>query len=88
MAKVDQTINFAAETVDRGARGRKFDLVMDAVGFTGVLYEGSGRLKPGGKVCSLGVLRTNDLMIDTSRLQCNTSLHMSKLPLRRIRHYG
>ncbi|MDY3619504.1 zinc-dependent alcohol dehydrogenase [Agathobaculum sp.] len=80
VAKVDQTINFAAENVDEVLAGRKFDLVMDAVGFTSILYEGSGRLKPGGKVCSLGVLRTNDLMIDTSRLQCNTSLHMLNFP--------
>jgi len=80
IAKVDQVINFASENVDEALYGRKFDLVMDAVGFTSILYEGSARLKPGGKVCSLGVLKKDDRMIDTSRLQCNTSLHMLNFP--------
>ena len=80
VAHVAETINFAEQNVDEVLAGRKFDLVMDAVGYTSILYEGSGRLKPGGKVCSLGVLKKNDLMIDTSRLQCNTSLHMRNCP--------
>ena len=29
---------------------------------------------------SMGVLRSNDLMVDTSRLQDNTSLHMLNFP--------
>lgn len=80
VAKVDQVINFAIELVDEVLAGRKFDLVIDAVGFTSILYEGSARLKQGGKVCSLGVLKRDDLMVDTSRLQCNTSLHMLNFP--------
>lgn len=80
IAKVDQVINFAEENVDEVLQGEKFDLVMDAVGFSSILYEGSGRLKPGGKVCSLGVLKKDDRTIDTSRLQCNTSLHMLNFP--------
>ena len=80
VAHVAETVNFATQKVDEVLCGRKFDLVMDAVGYTSILYEGSARLKPGGKVCSLGVLKNNDLMIDTSRLQCNTSLHMLNFP--------
>ncbi|WP_283674756.1 zinc-dependent alcohol dehydrogenase [Butyricicoccus sp. Marseille-Q5471] len=80
VAKVDETINFAEENVSEVLNNRKFDLVMDAVGFTSILYEGSGYLKPGGKVCSLGVLKKDDRLIDTSRLQCNTSLHMLNFP--------
>lgn len=37
-------------------------------------------MKPGGKVGSMGVLRSNDLLVDTSRLQDNTSLHMLNFP--------
>ena len=80
VALVDQTINYAIENSDEVLRGRKFDLVIDAVGLTSIIYEGSRRLKPGGKVGSLGVLKSNDLLVDTSRLQCNTSLHMLNFP--------
>lgn len=80
VGKVAATINFQTQNVDEVLNGKKFDLVIDAVGFTSILYEGSSRLKPGGKVCSLGVLKQNDLMIDASRLQCNTSLHMLNFP--------
>jgi threonine dehydrogenase-like Zn-dependent dehydrogenase len=80
VAKADRTINFATEDKDSLLKDEKFDLVMDAVGLSSIIYEGSARLKPGGKVCSLGVLKTNDRVIDTSRLQGNTSLHMLNFP--------
>lgn len=80
VAHVDETINYAIQDSDEVLRGRKFDLVIDAVGLTSIIYEGSRRLKPGGKVGSLGVLKNNDLLVDTSRLQCNTSLHMLNFP--------
>lgn len=79
-AGVDEVINFQTQDVDAVLNGRKFDLVMDAVGLTSILYEASARLKPGGKVCSLGVLKKDDRMIDSARLQCNTSLHMLNFP--------
>lgn len=81
IAKVYRTINFEKQDVDKELNGQKFDLVMDAVGSTGILYEGSSRLKNGGSVCSMGVLKNNDLMVDTSKLQCNTSLHMLNFPI-------
>ena len=80
IAKVDLTVNFAQQDIRDALAGQKFDLVIDAVGLTSILYEGSTLLKPGGKVGSLGVLKNNDRMIDTSRLQCNTSLHMLNFP--------
>lgn len=55
-------------------------MAIDIVGFTDILYEASRHLKPGGKVGSMGVLRSNDLLVDTSRLQDNTSLHMLNFP--------
>lgn len=80
VAHVEETINFTLQNPDAVLKGKRFDLVIDAVGFTKILYEGSQRLKPGGKLGSLGVLRKNDLLVDTSRLQCNTSLHMLNFP--------
>lgn len=80
VAHVEKTVNLAAQDVDAALEGKKFDLVIDAVGLTSILYEGSSRLKPGGKVGSLGVLKKNDLMVDVSKLQGNTSLHMLNFP--------
>lgn len=80
VAKTDLTINFAQENVNALLAGQKFDLVIDAVGATSILYEASGYLKPGGKVGALGVLKKGDQQVDTARLQCNTSLHMLNFP--------
>lgn len=80
VAGVGKTINFATQSVDKELRGQKFDLVIDAVGATSIIYEGSSRLKPGGKVGSLGVLKKDDLLVDVSRLQGNTALHMLNFP--------
>lgn len=80
VAKVDRTVDFSCESVDAALAGQAFDLVIDAVGQTAILYEGSARLRPGGKVGSLGVLKKGDRMVDTARLQCNTALHMLNFP--------
>lgn len=80
VAKVDRVINFAQEDVDTALAGQAFDLVVDAVGASSILLEGSQRLKPGGKVCSLGVLKHEDRMIDASKLKVNTALHMLNFP--------
>ena len=81
IGKAAQIINFAQQNVDAVLNGKKFDIVIDAVGSTKILYEGSSRLKSGGRLCSLGVLKQNDLVIDSSRLQVNTSLHMLNFPV-------
>lgn len=81
LAGVSEVINYQTQNTDEVLNGRKFDLAIDAVGFTSIIYEASSRLKSGGKVCSLGVLRKNDLLVDTSRLQVNTSLHMLNFPV-------
>lgn len=80
VGKAKQTINYVAENVDEVLNGKKFDIVIDAVGSTSILYEGSSRLLPGGKVCSLGVLRSDDQTINVKNLQGNTSLHMLNFP--------
>ena len=80
VAGVGKTINFAVQNIDEELQNKKFDLVIDAVGTTSIIYEGSNRLKPGGKIGSLGVLKKGDLLVDVSRLQGNTALHMLNFP--------
>ena len=80
IAKTEHTINSSVEDVDAVLNGKKFDVAIDIVGFTDIIYEASRHVKPGGKVGSMGVLRSNDLLVDTSRLQDNTSLHMLNFP--------
>ncbi len=80
IAGTEFTINSSEEDVDAALKGKKFDVAIDIVGSTDILYEASRHLKPGGKVGSMGVLRNNDQKVDTSRLQDNTSLHMLNFP--------
>lgn len=80
IAGTEHVINSSVEDVDAVLAGKKFDVAIDIVGFTDILYEASRHVKPGGKVGSMGVLRNNDLLVDTSRLQDNTSLHMLNFP--------
>jgi len=80
VAHVDQTINFNETSVDQALGGEKFDFVVDAVGSSSIIMSGSYQLKPGGKVCCLGVLKKADRDIAVSRLQNNTCLHMLNQP--------
>ena len=80
VAKVDRIINFMETPVANAINGEEFDLVVDAVGRSKILVEGSQYLKPFGKVCSLGVLRKDDMMINVGQLKWNTSLHMLNWP--------
>lgn len=54
--------------------------MVDAVGSSSVVLEGSGYLKQGGTLCGLGVLKSGDTLLDASRLQNNTRLHMLNFP--------
>ncbi|MDO4491040.1 MAG: zinc-binding dehydrogenase [Lachnospiraceae bacterium] len=81
IAKVGTVINRRKENVDERLKGREFDVVVDCVGQSGILYEGSQRLKNNGTVVSVGVLKKDDLQIDSSRLKANTSLKMLNFPV-------
>ena len=72
VAGTDRTINFHAVSVAEAIGSERFDLVVDAVG--------SGYLKQGGTLCGLGVLKSGDTLLDASRLQNNTRLHMLNFP--------
>ena len=82
IANVDRIINFATEDVDSALKGQLFDRAVDAVGLSSVINEASGRLKPFGVVCSLGVLRKDDNAVNLSALKNNTLVHMLNFPYR------
>ena len=75
-----RTVNFNETPVKEALAGESFDLVVDAVGSSAILMEGSYFLKPGGKLCSLGVLKKKEREIAVTRLQNNTCLHMLNQP--------
>lgn len=81
IAKVGTVINRRKENVDEVLAGKEFDVVVDCVGQTSILYEGSQRLKNLGIIGSVGVLKANDLLIDSSKLKCNTRLQMLNFPV-------
>ncbi len=80
IAKADRVLNFKTQDINEVLRGELFDIVVDAVGLSSILIEGSHRLKPYGRVGSMGVLRDNDLKVDVSKLKNNTVLHMLNFP--------
>jgi len=80
IAKVDEVHNFATENIDAALKGRLFDKVIDAVGLSSVLMEGTRRLRPFGMLCSLGVLKKGDSSVDLSYLKNNTRLQMLNFP--------
>ena len=80
ITRADRILNFMETPVNEALSEEEFDLVVDAVGSRNIVMEGSYRLKPGGKVCSLGVLKKEEREIAVSRLKNNTCLHMLNQP--------
>lgn len=83
-AGADRTINFKKEDTNEVLKDIRFDFVVDCVGSSSIVIEGSHRLKQGGKLCGMGVLKSTDKMIDASKLQNNTTLHMHNFTYRRF----
>ena len=84
VARVDEAIDYTTQDVDAALAGRGFDAVIDCVGHTSVLAQGTRQLKSGGKVCAMGVLKSDDYLLDLSKLRNNTSLHMLNFPDKRF----
>jgi len=80
IAHVDKTINYKRENVAEILADQLFDIVVDAVGSSQVILEGSQRLKPFGRVGAMGVLKNTDSMVNASLLKNNTLLHMLNFP--------
>lgn len=80
IAGTDQVINYKMCDKEQVIGDERFDLAIDAVGSSEIVLEASKYLKPGGTVCCLGVLKAGDTMLDASRLQNNTRVHMLNFP--------
>lgn len=80
IAGADRIINFKTSDKIQEIGDERFDLAVDAVGSSAIVLEASRYLKQGGSVCSLGVLKAGDTMVDASKLQNNTKLHMLNFP--------
>ena len=80
ISEVDETINYTKVDKMEVLEGRLFHRVIDIVGLTSILMEGSHLLKPHGIAGSMGVLRNNDTVLDITKLKNNTLLQMLNFP--------
>lgn len=80
LSGADETINYTKVDKKEVLKGRIFDRVIDIVGQTSILLEGSHLLKPYGIIGSMGVLRNTDAMVDVTKLKNNTRLQMLNFP--------
>ncbi|MFP4380873.1 MAG: zinc-binding dehydrogenase [Candidatus Sumerlaeia bacterium] len=78
----DMVINSHETDVADAVGDRQFDLVIDAVGLTSIILQGSKMLKPGGKVGVYGVLKQKDSQISLLDLKNHTSVHILNFPYR------
>ncbi|MCQ6557435.1 zinc-dependent alcohol dehydrogenase [Paenibacillus mendelii] len=79
-AAIDLAINSHETDVNAAVGGRRFDLVIDAVGSTSIIKEGVNLLKRGGKLGVYGVLDQNDGMLNLFDIPSHTNIHMLMLP--------
>ena len=80
LSGVDRTINFATQDKDALLKDELFDRVIDIVGLSSILMEGSHRLRPYGIVGSMGVLKNTDAVLDVTKLKNNTLVQMLNFP--------
>ena len=80
LSEADETINYLKVDTKEVLNGRLFDRVIDIVGQTCILEEGSHRLRPYGIVGSMGVLKNTDAVMDVTKLKNNTLLQMLNFP--------
>lgn len=80
LGKADRVINFKTEDVDALLRGELFDKVIDAVGSSKVLIEGSHRCKCNGVLGCMGVLAKEDATFDVQRIKNSVRMHMLNFP--------
>ena len=80
LSQADETINFNEADKAEVLKGRQFDRVIDIVGLTSILLEGSQYLRPYGIVGSMGVLRNTDKVMDLSKVKNNTLVQMLNFP--------
>lgn len=81
---ITKIVNFHTTPLEALYSKQSFDAVIDLVGSSKVLLEGTSYLCQGGKLCSMGVLKKTDSTMNVSLLQNNTCLHMLNFPYRRM----
>ena len=79
-SRPDLVLNSRWEDVAQTLGDRRVDLVIDAVGSTAVIKQGSHLLKPGGKVGVYGVLKRGHKTLSLADLRNNTAVHMLNWP--------
>jgi L-iditol 2-dehydrogenase len=80
LCQVDSVINSAVTSVKEVLGDEKFDIVVDAVGLSSIILEGSQLLKPLGRFGAMGVLKKDDASFDVTRLRNNTMFQLLNLP--------
>lgn len=80
LSGADRVIDFAREDKEEALAGQLFDRVIDIVGLSSLLMEGSQRLRPFGILGSMGVLRSDDAALEVTKLKNNTLLQMLNFP--------
>ncbi len=80
VGKADRVINNKTQDTDAVLQGELFDVVIDAVGSSAVLIEGSHRCKCNGVLGSMGVLKKDDAVFDVQKIKNSVRLHMLNFP--------
>lgn len=81
---IEHIVNFRVTELAELYPKQSFDAVIDLVGSSKVLLEGTDYLRQGGKLCSMGVLKKSDSTLNLALLQNNTCLHMLNFPHSRM----
>lgn len=80
IGKADLVINSHNQDAQEAIEGRRFDLVVDAVGKTQIIIEAAGMLKPGGKVGIYGVIKPQGRMLDLLKIPDHVAIHKLTFP--------
>jgi len=87
-AGTDLAVQADGEELDALLAGRRFDLVIDAVGSTHIILEAARRLKPGGKVGLYGVIGSGDAQLNLLELPNNVGVHKLCYPVGEFTAHG
>jgi L-iditol 2-dehydrogenase len=81
LGKADVVVNEKKGGLDDALKGRRFDLIIDAVGASAIIKQSFARLKQRGRICVYGVLPDDDPGVNIQSFPNNTSLHVLKWPV-------
>ena len=84
-SKPDQLINSKKEDPMEILKDKKFDIAIDAAGNLDIARQAAKMLKPGGKVCVLGVLKKGKSMLDLYDIPNYTAVQILSFPYREHR---